>query len=77
MKKASLFLALAPLTSGAALAEAGLNSSSSPAFDFRTNGSALPMYALFLLSVILLVAGIVRQIRRLGPARGNEAAAAG
>ena len=61
---------------GAALAATGWSSSSSPAFDFRSNGSATPMYLLFALAAAVFLAGIVRLHRRIGsndsggPARG-------
>jgi Fe-S oxidoreductase/nitrate reductase gamma subunit len=52
-------------------AAAGLGSSSSAAFDFRTNGSALPMYAIFAVSLAIFAVGVHRQLRSLGLTVGN------
>lgn len=53
----------------------GWNSPSSPAFDFRGNGHALPLYVLFLVCLAVLFVGIALQRRRLGPLGGTVAAA--
>jgi len=44
----------------------GWGSASSPSLDFRTNGSALPMYGLFVLCLGVFVFGVYRHVRSLG-----------
>jgi Fe-S oxidoreductase/nitrate reductase gamma subunit len=51
----------------------GWNSPSSPAFDFRFNGSALPMYAAFLVCLAVLLVGIAKMGRRVGPLDARDA----
>jgi Fe-S oxidoreductase/nitrate reductase gamma subunit len=49
----------------APLAEVGWTSSSSALFDYRTNGSALPMYALFVVCLVVFLFGVARQLQGL------------
>jgi hypothetical protein len=44
----------------------GWGSASSPSLDFRTNGSALPMYGLFVLCLGVFLFGVYRHVRSLG-----------
>jgi len=61
--------AAAPRESPSAEAVEGWTSASRPEFYFRTNGSAPPMYALFLLSVVLFLIGAGRLLLRVAAGR--------
>ena len=59
------------LPAAAAQTGEGWTSSSSPAFDFRANGSALPMYGLFVPCLLIFLYGVYRQLRSLGIETGG------
>ena len=52
---------------------AGLTASTNEAFDFRSNGSALPMYGIFVPCLVLFIFGVYRHLRSLGLKVGRPA----
>lgn len=51
----------------------GWSSASSPALDFRANGSALPMYVLFVVCLALFLVGVWRRLRVPAPSAASTA----
>ena len=66
-------LAVCPvLAADAVQGGGGWGSASSPSLDFRTNGSALPMYGIFVLCLGVFFFGVKRHVQSLGLELGPE-----